>query len=106
MSGPDIGQMMKKMQELQAKMMETQEAVKKKTVEASAGGGMVTVVASGGLEVVKLKIDPSVVDAKDVGMLEDLVRAAVNQALAKAQELVASDMRAIGGQMGLPQGLF
>ncbi len=106
MAGPDFGAMMKKMQELQGKMLETQEAVRKKTVEASAGGGMVTVVVSGGLEVRSLKIDPSVVDAKDVGMLEDLVTAAVNQGLQRAQEMVANDMRAVTGAMGLPPGLL
>lgn len=106
MSQPDIGAMMKQMQALQSKMLETQEAVRKKTVEASAGGGMVTVVVSGALELRSLKIDPSVVDGKDVGMLEDLVTAAVNQGLARAQEMVATEMRAVTGAMGLPPGLI
>lgn len=106
MSQPDFGGMMKKMQELQGKMLETQEAVRQKTVEAAAGGGMVKVVVSGALEVRKLTIDPSVVDAKDVGMLEDLVTAAVNQGLTRAQEMVANEMRAVTAGMGLPPGLL
>ena len=106
MGGPDFGAMMKKMQELQGKMLETQEAVRKKTVEASAGGGMVTVVVSGGLELLSLKIDPAVIDGKDVAMLEDLLVAAVNQGLLRAQEMVASDMRTVTGAMGLPPGLI
>jgi DNA-binding YbaB/EbfC family protein len=106
--GFDLGAMMQQAQELQAEMVKAQEAAKQKVVEATAGGGMVTVQMTGGLEVRKIKIDPSVVDAKDVGMLEDLIAAAVNQAVKKAQELTAAAMQAAMGPLGgmLPPGLL
>ena len=88
--------------------MKAQEAAKLKTVEASAGGGMVTVLMTGGLEVKKIKIDPSVIDPKDLSMLEDLVVAAINQAVQKAQELTADSMQQAMGPLGgmLPPGLL
>ena len=103
--GPDLSSLFAQAQALQEKMLAAQEKAKSKTVEASAGGGMVTAVVSGALEVVSLKIDPQCVDPKDVSMLQDLVTAAVNQALAKAQEMMQGEMQTVAGGM-LPPGLF
>src|SRR2546428_10473765 len=97
--GPDLGNLFQQAQALQQKMLDAQEKAKAKTVEASAGGGMVTAVVSGGMEVVSLKIDPQCVDPKDVTMLQDLVIAAVNQALAKAQEMMQGEMQSVAGGM-------
>ncbi len=90
---------------MQQKMLEAQEAARAKTVEASAGGGMVTVTMTGGLEVRAIKIDPACIDPKDPSMLQDLVIAAMNQAIQKAQELQAGAMQAVTGGMNIP-GLF
>jgi len=103
--GIDLGAMMQQAQQLQQQMMEAQEAAKQKTVEASAGGGMVTVTISGGLEIRALKIDPACIDPKDPGMLQDLIIAAVNQAIQKAQELQAGAMQSVAGGLNIP-GLF
>ena len=102
---PDMGALFAQAQQLQQKMMDAQERAKKLVAEASAGGGMVIATVSGELQIVSLRIDPQCVDPKDVGMLEDLVRAAVNQAMVKAQELVQGEMQQITGGM-LPPGLF
>ena len=106
MPGPDLNQLMQQAQALQQKMMEAQEDAKQKTVEASAGGGMVTATMTGGFELRSLKIDPQAIDPKDVTMLQDLVIAAVNQAIQKAQEMMAEEMQKVTGGMGLPLGLF
>jgi hypothetical protein len=76
-----------------------------KTVEASSGGGMVTVTANGRQEVLSVKIEPEVVNPDDVEMLQDLIQAAVNDALRKAQELVAQEMSKVTGGLKIP-GLF
>ena len=101
---PDIGGLMEAAQKMQREMERVQGELAGKTVEASAGGGMVTVVANGRMELVSIKIDLAVVDPKDVQMLQDLVTAAANQALAKARDLAASEMGRIagGGLPGLP----
>jgi hypothetical protein len=90
---------------LQKKMLQMQEELKNKVVEASAGGGMVQVKVSGGQEVLEIKIDPTVVDPNDVQMLEDLVLAAVNDGLKKAKEMVQSEMSQLTGGLNIP-GLF
>ncbi len=97
-----LGNLFEQAQELQKRLAKIQEDVASLTVEATAGGGMVTVVMNGKLEVVRVTIDPQVVAAGDVEMLEDLVRAAVNQAIRKAQELVANEMRKVTGGLKLP----
>ena len=97
-----MGNMMKQAQQLQAKMMKLQEELGAKTVEASAGGGMIKVVADGKQQVVSIEIEKEVVDPEDVEMLQDLVVAAVNEALAKSQEMVASEMGKLTGGMNLP----
>lgn len=90
------------MRQMQARLNKIQEELEAKTVEASAGGGAVKVVANGQLRVQSVTIDPEVVDPEDVEMLQDLVTAAVNEALAKAQELAAQQLSALTGGMKLP----
>ena len=84
-----MGKMMKQAQQLQTKMMKMQKELADKTIEASAGGGMVKVVANGRQQVVSLEIEKEVVDPDDVEMLQDLILAAVNDALARSQEMVS-----------------
>jgi nucleoid-associated protein EbfC len=102
MSTPDLSAMLAQAQQLQARMQEAQEQAKRQLVEGTAGGGMVTVEMTGGLEVRRVKIDPNIVDAKDVGMLEDLIAAATNQALGKAQALQADAIRTATGGLSIP----
>lgn len=100
-----MGDMMRQAQMMQKKMQQIQEDMGKRTVEATAGGGMVTVVATGSQDIVSVKIDKTVVDPTDVDMLQDLVLAAVNDALKKAREMQQSEMAAITGGLKIP-GLF
>lgn len=105
---PGMGNMnnlMKQARKMQEQMVKMQEELEKKTVEASAGGGVVTVVASGKREVVEIKISPEVVDPDDIEMLQDLILAATNEALRKADEMVQNEMGKITGGLGIP-GLF
>jgi nucleoid-associated protein EbfC len=97
-----MGNMMKQAQKLQAKMQRMQEELATKTVETSAGGGMISVVANGAQQIVAIKIEKEVVDPDDVEMLEDLVLAAVNDALAKSQEMVSAEMGKLTGGMKIP----
>jgi DNA-binding YbaB/EbfC family protein len=94
---PNLNKMLQQAQEMMAQQQEAQEALKEERVEASAGGGMVKVVASGDLRIQSIAIDPDAVDPEDVEMLQDLVTAAVNEALRQVEELAASKM---GGGMG------
>lgn len=105
---PQYQKMMKQVQEMQRKMAEAQEQLAHETVEASAGGGMVTVVMSGALEVRELRIKPEAVDPDDVEMLQDLVIAATNEALRSAQALASERMGGATGGLDLPNipGLF
>ena len=98
----NIGSIMKQAQKMQAQMAKVQEELAQKTVEASAGGGMVTVVVSGKQEVVSITIEPEVIDASDKEMLQDLVVAAVNEGLRKSQEMVAEEMKKITGGLQIP----
>ncbi len=93
-------------QELQARMIKIQEDLGKETVEASVGGGAVTIVMTGHQVVQSVKISPEAVDPEDVGTLEDLVLAAVNAASEKAKELAAKRLGALTGGMKLPPGMF
>lgn len=92
----------KQMAKVKEKMAAAQEAVREKTVEATVGGGMVTIVANGAQEIVSIKIDKQVIDPDEVDMLEDLVLSAVNDALRKSKELMAREMGRFARQMGLP----
>lgn len=100
--------MLKQVQKMQAEMAKTQEELKQKTVEVTAGGGVITVIANGSLEITDIKIQPDAVDPEDVDMLEDLVLAAVNEALRKAQDMVAQEMQKLTGGLNIPgmPGLF
>lgn len=106
MSKNIINNLMKQAQQMQEKVKKLQEEAAGKTVESSAGGGMITVVANGRQEVLSVKIDPSVVDPNDIEMLQDLVAAAVNEALRKSQELMKEEMANLTAGMGLPPGLM
>ena len=105
MSRGGIGNIMKQAQQMQRRMAQLQEELENKQVEASAGGGMVTAVVSGKQQLLELKIDPAVVDPEDVEMLQDLVSAAVNEALKKSQQLAQEEMGKLTGGMNIP-GLF
>ncbi len=98
--------MMKKMQKLQGEMGKMQEELKTRTLEATAGGGAIKVIITGEKQIQSLKIDPSVVDAEDMEMLEDLVTAAVNEAIKKVDDMMAQEMGKLTGGMNLPSGLF
>jgi hypothetical protein len=97
--------MMKQAQKLQAKMMAMQEEVGNRTVSAQAGGGMVEAVVNGRQELLTLRIDPEVVVAEDVEMLQDLIMAALNEALNRSREMMATEMSKLTGGMQIP-GLF
>ena len=97
-----FGDMMKQVQKMQADMAKAQEDLATETVEASAGGGMVTVRVTGGLEVQSIKIDPGAVDPEDVEMLEDMILAATNEALRSAQELASKKMGGITSGLNIP----
>jgi DNA-binding YbaB/EbfC family protein len=98
----NIGKLMKQAEKMQAKMLEVQEELAKKTVEAAAGGGMVKAVASGDGQIVSIKIDPQVLAGNDVEMLEDLIVAAVTSALENAKTMAAEEMKKVTGGMGIP----
>lgn len=102
----NMGQMMKKMQKLQADMAKMQEELKSRSIETSAGGGAVKVVVSGEKQIKSIKIDPAAVDPEDTEMLEDLITAAVNEALKKVDDMMAQEMGKLTGGMNLPPGLF
>ncbi len=97
-----MGNMMKQAQKLQSKMMKLQEELAEKTIETASGGGMVRVVANGKQQVVSIEIEKEVVDPDDVEMLQDLVLAAVNDALAKSQEMVSGEMGKLTGGLNIP----
>ena len=96
---------MRQAQKMQEKLKEVQEGLSTKTVSASSGGGMVTAEVSGALKLMKIKIDPSVVAASDIEMLEDLVVSAVNEAFKRAQDMVSGEMNKVTMGIGIP-GLF
>jgi len=97
-----FGNLMRQAQQLHSKMLQVQEEMAAKTAEASAGGGMVTAVANGRPEVVSVKIEKEVVNPEDVEMRQDLIVAAVNAAIKKAQEMVAEEMKKLTGGISIP----
>lgn len=97
-----IGDMMRQAKKMQQEMGKIQEESRKKTVEASAGGGMVTVTANGAMEIIAIKIDREVVNPDDIEMLQDLIVAASNEALRQAQKIVGDEMSKITGGLNLP----
>jgi DNA-binding YbaB/EbfC family protein len=98
----NFGKMMKQAQQMQAKMAEMQEQLKDEKVDASAGGGMVRVEMSGDLRVLSVQINPQAIDPDDVELLQDMVAAAMNEAVRAAQELAASKMASITGGVNIP----
>jgi nucleoid-associated protein EbfC len=103
--GPNLNQLLKQAQQMQAEMAKAQEQLKEETVEASAGGGMVKVTMTGDMQLREMTISPEAIDPEDPELLQDMVTAAVNEALRSAQELAASRMGGIaglGGAGGLP----
>ncbi len=101
----DIRKLMKQAQEMQAQMQQMQEQLAEQQIEGTSGGGMVAITMNGRHEVVSVKIDPQVVAPDDVEMLEDLVAAACNDAVAKVQEKMQTEMSKLTGGLGLP-GMF
>jgi DNA-binding YbaB/EbfC family protein len=97
-----LGNIMKQAQELQERLAQMQEQAAAQTVDASAGGGMVTAVVNGRLEVVSLRIDPEIVKSSDIDMLQDLVMAAINQGIRNAQAMVAEEMKKVTGGLKIP----
>jgi len=102
MSKKMFGDLMKQAQKMQQEMGKVQEESKKKTIEATSGGGMVTVTANGAMEIISIKIERDVVNPDDIEMLQDLIAAAVNEALRRAQQMVSDDMSKISGGMNIP----
>lgn len=98
----NIGNLLSQAKQTQEKMAKIQEELRTKTVEASAGGGMVTVKVNGEGEVLSLKIDPEVVDSQDVEMLEDLIMAAANEGLRQAKEMMNAEMAKVAGGLNIP----
>jgi nucleoid-associated protein EbfC len=98
----NFNSMMKQAQKMQAKMAQVQEDLKNEELEASAGGGMVKVTITGDMQVKSIRIDPAAIDPDDVDMLQDMVTAAVNEAIRSAQELAAGRMGEVTGGMNLP----
>jgi DNA-binding YbaB/EbfC family protein len=101
----NMGNMMKQVQKMQKQMQQAQEELKDKTVKGTSGGGMVTITANGHKEIIDIEIKPEAVDPDDVEMLQDLILAAMNDALKQVDELVSKDMGKFTGGMNIP-GLF
>jgi len=99
---PNMGSLMKHAQKFQAKMAKLQEMLGDKTVEASAGGGMIAVVVNGRQEILSINIDREVVDPDDIEMLQDLVLAAVNDGLSRAKNMVNEEMGKLTKGLNLP----
>ena len=102
MQNMNMGKMMKQVQEMQKQMARAQEELAHEEVEASAGGGMVSVRVTGDLQIVSIKIDPGAVDPDDVEMLEDMVLAATNEALRSAQEMASKKLGGLTGGLNIP----
>ncbi|HLB25231.1 MAG TPA: YbaB/EbfC family nucleoid-associated protein [Nitrospirota bacterium] len=102
MSKKLLGDLMKQAQVMQERLAKVQEEAAARTVEASSGGGMVTVTANGRMEVVSVRIEKEAVNPDDVEMLQDLVAAAANEALKKAQEMMSEEMGKVTGGLGIP----
>ncbi len=97
-----FGNILKQAQQMHAKIAQLQEEMAAKTVEASSGGGMVNIVMNGKQEVLSIRIDPEVVNKEDIGMLQDLVAAAINEAIRKSQEMMTEEMKKVTGGLSIP----
>lgn len=102
----NMNNMMKQAQKMQQEMMKLQQEIEQRTIEASAGGGAINVVIKGNKQIQSIVIKPEVVDPDDVEMLQDLVMAAVNEAIRQVEEMMAREMGKFTGGMNLPGGLF
>lgn len=102
MMGGNMNKMMKQVQKMQQDMMKMQEELAERNVESTAGGGAVKVIANGKNEIISIEIKPEAVDPEDVEMLQDLITAAVNEALRKAQDMVSQEMGKITGGLKIP----
>ena len=100
-----FGNLLKEAQQMHTKINQLQEEMAGKTVEASSGGGMVNIVMNGKQEVISIRIDPEVVNREEIDMLQDLIAAAVNEALRKSHEMMTEEMKKITGGLAIP-GLF
>lgn len=101
----NMNKLMKQVQKMQKDMEKLQDELMEKTVEATAGGGVVKAVANGKKQLVSIELDPEIVDPEDIDMLQDLILAASNEALQKAEEMVAKEMSKLTGGMNIP-GMF
>ena len=99
---PNMGNLMKQAQQFQNRMAKLQQELGQRTIEATSGGGMVTVVVNGQQEVLSIKIDREVVDPEDIDMLQDLILAAVNDGLSRAKKMVNDEMSKLTGGLNLP----
>jgi len=97
-----LGNVLKQAQQMHAKISQLQEEMAEKTIEASSGGGMVNIVMNGKQQVVTIRIDPEVVNREDIEMLQDLIVAAVNEAIRRSQEMMAEEMKKITGGLSIP----
>jgi DNA-binding YbaB/EbfC family protein len=100
--GGNMNKMMKQVQKMQQDMMKLQEELAERNVESTAGGGAVKVIANGKNEIISIEIKPEAVDPEDVEMLQDLITAAVNEALRKAQDMISQEMGKITGGLKIP----
>jgi DNA-binding YbaB/EbfC family protein len=98
----NLGSIMKQAQAMQEQLAKIQEEAAQKTVQGTAGGGMVTVTANGGMQIVGVKIDPEVVKSGDAEMLQDLIVAATNEALRKARDMMSEEMKSVTGGLRIP----
>lgn len=105
MMGGNMNKMMKQVQKMQQDMIKLQEELGERKVESTAGGGAVKVIANGKNEIISIEIKPEAVDPEDVEMLQDLITAAVNEALRQAQEMVSQEMGKLTGGLKIP-GMF
>lgn len=101
-----MGKAMKQFQKMQADMKKMQQELEEKRISATSGGGMVEVVVDGHRKIVDIKVNPQVVDPEDVETLEDLLQAAANEAMGKAEKVAEEEMKKVTGNMDLPPGLF
>jgi DNA-binding YbaB/EbfC family protein len=102
----NMGKMMKQVQKMQEEMLKMQGELQQRTLEASSGGGVVRVIVNGRREVESIAIEPAAIDPADPEMLQDLLVAAVNEALRKVDEMTEKEMKKITGGLGLPPGMF
>ena len=97
-----LGNILKQAQEVQSRIAQLQEEMAGRRVEATAGGGMVSVIMNGKQEVLSIQIDPEVVNREDMEMLQDLIRAALNEAIRKSREMMAEEMKKLTGGLSIP----